>query len=307
MALCLSTSWNAFRYADGKKIIREVKRAGFDEVELSFNLTKEIIEDIAYLVKKKQIKVNSVHNFCPIPDGLERQNALPDCYSVASLDEEKRALAVKYTKVSIDTARNLNAQAVVMHCGRVEIEDRTRELIPIFYSSDGIEDPRIVSIRALMRREREERAHAHLTAVVKSLDELAPYARMRNISLGIENRYYFCEIPSLEETGIILENFKGGPVFYWHDSGHAQLWENLGFLKHKDYLDRYGEYLLGVHLHDIRRDDDHLAPLQGDFDFSLLKAYLKKDTIKTLEAHYPASLQDIMKAKDFLETLYGTN
>src|SRR3989338_3796166 len=117
MELCLSTSWNAFRYTDGKKVIAEVQRLGFRAVELSFNLTKGMVEDIAFLVKKKQIEVNSLHNFCPIPEGVERESGLPDCYSVASLDEHERALAVKYTKVSIDSARDVNAKAVVMHCG----------------------------------------------------------------------------------------------------------------------------------------------------------------------------------------------
>ena len=305
MELCLSTSWNAFRYTDGKKVIAEVQRLGFRAVELSFNLTKGMVEDIAFLVKKKQIEVNSLHNFCPIPEGVERESGLPDCYSVASLDEHERALAVKYTKVSIDSARDVNAKAVVMHCGRVEIADRTRELISIFYSSEGASDPRLKSITELMRREREEKARAHLEAVYKSLDELSPYAQKQQVALGIENRYYFREIPSFEETARLLEHCKGAPVFYWHDTGHAQLWENLGFRKHQEYLDRYGASLIGVHLHDIIKDDDHLAPLRGDFDFKLLAPYLTKDTIKTLEAHYPASSQDIIKAKDFLETLYG--
>ncbi len=307
MGICLSTSWNAFRYNDGRKIIKEVKRLGFDEVELSFNLTKRIVKEIASLVEKRQIKVRSLHNFCPIPEGLERHEALPDCYSVASLDEEKRLLAVKYSKISIETAAMLNAQAVVLHCGRVEIADRTREFIPLFYSCEQADDQRLQSLKELMCRERHEKSEAHFSAVIKSLDELSAYAGKLKIALGIENRYYFREIPSFQETGQLLDRFKGSNVFYWHDTGHAQLWENLGFLKHQDYLDAYGKYLIGVHLHDIKEDDDHLAPLQGDFDFNLLTPYLRQGTIKTLEAHHPASPEDIVKARNFLEKLYGAD
>src|SRR3989338_11544432 len=137
MGLSLSTAWNAFRYNDGEGIVQEIRGLGFEEIELSFNLTKKIVADIARLVKKKQIRVHSLHNFCPIPDGIERREALPDCYSLASSDEEIRALAVKYTKVSIDTACQLNARAVVLHCGRVETGEHTRELISA-YNAGGV-------------------------------------------------------------------------------------------------------------------------------------------------------------------------
>src|SRR3989338_65440 len=306
MGLSLSTAWNAFRYNDGEGIVQEIRGLGFEEIELSFNLTKKIVSDIALLVKKKQIRVHSLHNFCPIPDGIERREALPDCYSLSSSDEEIRALAVKYTKVSIDTARRLNAQAVVLHCGRVEIIDHTRELISL-YTHGGFSVPDFQSLKIRMRKERIEKAEAHFSNALSSLEQLADYAKGMDIALGIENRFYFREIPSFRETGRILEHFRGAPIFYWHDTGHAQLWENLAFIKHKDYLDKYAPYLIGVHLHDIKGTQDHLAPLKGDFDFNALKPYLRNETIKTLEAHYPATAEEITCAKDYLEKLYGPN
>jgi sugar phosphate isomerase/epimerase len=304
MGLCLSTAWNAFRYDNGKEIIREIRELGFTDVELSFDLTKRIVKDIADLVKSGDIKVKSLHNYCPIPDGLERQRAQPDCYSLASLDEEERSRAVQYTKLTIETAISLNASAVILHCGRVEMQDKTRELISL-YEQGQLDEPYARRLKARMRKERQERQGAHMRAALKSLEELTHYARRLSIGLGIENRFYFREIPSFEEIGVIFDSFKDSSVFYWHDTGHAQLWENLGFFKHRDYLDAYSRLLLGVHLHDINGARDHLAPLQGNLDFAWIKPYLRQNTIKTLEAHYPAVSQDIIVARDFLEKLYG--
>lgn len=306
MGLCLSTSWNAFRYNNGLEIIAEIKRLGFAEVELSFDLTKNIVEDIFALSAQGQIKVRSLHNFCPIPDGLERREALPDYYSLASRDEQKRALAVKYAKATIDTALRLNAKAVVLHSGRVEIEDLTRQLIAC-YGDGQIHSPYARRLSSRMRKERKSKEVPYFQAALKSLEELAGYAENMPLTLGIENRFYYREIPSLDEVGKILGYLKGSRISYWHDTGHAQLWENLGVLKHRYYLERYAQYVSGVHLHDIQGTRDHLAPLKGSFDFALLKPYLKKDTIKTIEAHYPASSEDIIAAKDYIEKLYGAN
>ena len=83
MSLLLSTAWNAFRHTNAKKLIFEIKKTGFQEVELSFNLTSSMVRDIAGLVKNKEIRVISLHNFCPIPDGIKRCAALPDYYSMS--------------------------------------------------------------------------------------------------------------------------------------------------------------------------------------------------------------------------------
>ncbi|MFA6129651.1 MAG: sugar phosphate isomerase/epimerase [Candidatus Omnitrophota bacterium] len=303
MTLAISTSWNAYRFNDGEKLLFEISRLGFNAVELSFNLSSEMVEEISALARRLKISIESVHNYCPIPDGLSRQKALPDYYSLASPDEEERALAVKYTKRSIATAAGLGAKVVVLHCGRVEVADYTRKLIDS-YNQGKNNSAEFRELKKKMIRERALESERFLKQALFSIEELNAYAQIKGLLLGIETRFYYREIPNIDEIGIILDKFNNSQVYYWHDTGHAQLMENLGLASHKDFLDRFGRRMIGVHLHDILGCQDHLAPLQGKLDFSMLKPYLKKNTLKVIEAHQPATAEELIKSRNFISRVY---
>jgi len=303
MPLALSTSWNAFRHNRAAGIIREIKAIGFRDIELSFNLTPLMVKEIGGFVEKGQVRVASLHNYCPIPAGLSRARALPDCYSMSSADSAEREKALKYTKATIDAARRLGAETVVLHCGRVEIPDRTRDLISLCRRNRR-NSPAYRFLKKRAIEERKESAEVFLKAALKSLEELERYARKGKIKLGIETRFYYREIPSFEETGFILRLFQDSNIFYWHDCGHAQLMQELGFVAgHRDYLEAYGRRLLGIHLHDIAGCQDHLAPGRGILNFSSFKPYLKKDTLKVIEAHAGAGPEDLKKSVLLLERI----
>ena len=302
--LALSTSWNAFRHDSGRKICDEILSLGIKKLELSFNLTNSVIDEINSFRKNSDIEIVSVHNFCPRPDGLEGKVALPDCFSLASLDSDQRKEAVRLTKKSIDTAKKLGAKTVVIHGGRVEIKDRTNELISIF-ENEGIDSPDYSSLKEELIKERKSLVGPHLDQVLKSFDSLSEHAIEQNILLGIENRYYFREIPTYDEFKIILDKFDGKNIQYWHDVGHGQLWENLGFDEHENYLKDYGNKLIGVHLHDIEDADDHRAPLKGNFNFEMLSPYINTNVTKVIEAHHPATAKDIANAVKYLSKIFN--
>ena len=298
----LSTSWHALQHSRAKDIIKEIKGLGFGQVELNFNLTGAMVEEVVSLKERGLIKVVSVHNFCPIPQGISRKVALPDIFSLAALDERERKKAVHYTKETIDTASRIGAEVVVFHAGKVQIKEHIKTLA-LAYSNGNRQ--RYSRLKSQMLKERETKSKKFFFQVLKSLEQLCSYAGKLKVKLGIENRYYFCEIPSTEEMETILATFPGPPLYYWHDVGHAQLYENLGLIGHKEMLDKFSRRMVGMHLHDIEGIDDHRAPLKGKFDFALLKPYLKKGTLKVLEPHYPATAEEIIRGKKYLEKLFG--
>ena len=303
MTLAISTSWNAYRFDDGEKLLFEISQLGFKAIELSFNLSSEMVDKIADSACKLKISIGSLHNYCPVPDGLNRKEALPDYYSLASLDKEERFLAVKYAKCSIDTASRLGAKVVVLHCGRVEVPDYTRQLINLY--NQGKKDSALsLRLKEKMVRERAFEAEKFLAQALISIEELNAYAQIKGVLLGVETRFYYREIPNINEIAVILDKFRNSQVYYWHDTGHAQLMENLGLARHEDFLKSYGGRLIGVHLHDILGCQDHRAPLQGEIDFTILKPYLKESTLKVIEAHHPATAEELIKSRNFISQIY---
>ena len=119
--------------------------------------------------------------------------------------------------------------------------------------------------------------------------------------VGIENRYYFQEMPDKEEIGIILKQFRGGPIGYWHDTGHAAVFETLGILQHEELLKLYAPHLVGIHLHDALGLDDHNPPGQGEIDFEMVKGYLPEGAIQIMEIQPSARGHEILDGLDFLK------
>ncbi len=278
----LSTVWNVDRWRNAAPLVAEIAGLGFRQLELNFSLPEALVRDIHRQARALGIAITSLHNYCPFPATFKKKDALPDCYSLAATDEEERRQAVFYTKRTIATARQLGARAVVLHCGRVEIPDQTRALIRLRLSKN----PNDTDTFRHAKTERAKKAGLHLGQLFKSLDALLMAAEDNHIILGIENRFYHREIPSLEECGTLLERYKNHPlVGYWHDVGHAFIFEQLGFVSADAWLEAYGERLCGLHLHNIKKMQDHQTPCEGDFDIMSLVPYLKRDVIRVFEAH----------------------
>lgn len=299
----LSTAWNADRWQNGEEIAREIYSLGIRSIELNFSLTRKMVEDIYKVARQKEITITSLHNYCPIPEGLTRLEALPDYFSLSALNEDERKKAVECTKISVDTAKKLKARAVVLHTGRVEMEDRTRALIDLSKKKlNQSEEYRQIFKNFL--RERKEKSADYFAQILKSLTELSAYALKSGIKLGVENRFYYREIPTLEEFTRIFDTLKNDTLIYWHDVGHAYIHEQLGFMKKNALLLGNKNRLGGTHLHNIKEFDDHQAPVDGEFDFNCLRPFVGPRTIKVIEAHSKAAPEAIKRSIAYLTEVF---
>ena len=296
--LGISTCWWHNKSFQGDEIVSDILELGFERVELEYRITNSIYQQMKPQLNKS-LKVLSIHNFFPMPEEHTDKKGSGDLFLLSSTDRDERSAAVKYSTRTIEHASELEARAVVLHLGHVDMPNPVESFRELHLSGEMDQSEGLAFISE-QRRIRENAHRKNLDAVLFSLEKLNREAEQKGVSLGIENRYHFHEIPDFEEIGTILREFEGGSIRYWHDVGHAAVQENLGILRQKDLLDAYSEKMIGMHLHDVRGLDDHLSPGQGEIEYGEIRPFMKPGLIKVLEIHSKVEKKELLEGVRFI-------
>jgi sugar phosphate isomerase/epimerase len=268
-------------------------------LELEYRVSRSNLKEMEPYLRDGRITVTSLHNIFPLPRHIPKSQANGEFVSLSSTDNRERRSAIAYTLKTMEWANKLGAGAVVLHMGRAPM-DGVMGLLIEAYERGLTATKEGKSFIAEHQETRGRLGKALLEASLKSLETLAGEAQKQGILLGVENRYNIQDFPSLEEFQAIFREFTDSPIRYWHDMGHATTQENLGLVAKGELLENFGELLLGVHLHGCRGYHDHYAPGSGEEDYSLLKKFLKPETLRVVETHYRATREELLRGLDFL-------
>ena len=236
--ISFSTCWNSSRHTAGDAMLAEIRnKLGFDVIELGHGIRISLMPGIQKAFDDGLVRFSSLHNFCPLP--VEVMGASPDCYTFSARTANERARAVKQTLQTIDFAERLNAPFVVLHCGRVPIPRVTDPLIELI-KAGKMYSREYVKRKVAAVAKREAAAPGYLANVKECLKPIIEHAAAKNVRLGIEGRRGYEEIPSEREIPPLLDELNSPQVGYWHDIGHIQIKENLGFADHEEWLRAIG-------------------------------------------------------------------
>ena len=280
--LFLSTSFKSQQATNGTAFVERLRKFDIDGIELEYRINDVLFRQLKEALKQSELKVVSIHNYFPIPAGLPHSPGGGDLFLLSHPDKDERQQAIQMTTQSIKHARDLGAKALVLHCGRVEM-DAEFDLLKHYWNNNQIHSDKVQEFIRSKCKERDQLKSKHLESLLLSLDRLIHVAEEQNILLGIENRYHYHELPGLEDFKILFSEFNGGPLGYWHDTGHAHANEILGIIPPGALLETCSDHLIGVHLHDANGLHDHLAPGTGSIDFGNLKPFIKKETLLVVE------------------------
>lgn len=297
--LTVSTSWAARgpRGLDG--VLDQLFEVGATGVELEYRLRERDFHALVQRLRRAGLPVRSVHNYCPHPAAYDALEPSGDLFSLSSLDGRERSLAVAYTRRTLRHAAELGAEAVVLHLGAVQGAEPSTLRAAVDRWGSRAEPTREVLERWTALR--AWRARPHLEALRGALEPLAEEARVLGLRLGLETRVHLHEIPNADELAELLQRF-GGPVGYWHDTGHAEIRARYGRMGQRGWLDRFGEHLVGLHLSDALGWADHRVPGRGTVDFEEVARRLPhRPVVGTLEIDGVASPREVRRGLERLE------
>lgn len=284
-------------------MLREIRELGFEYAELSHGVRQGLVSGVLEAVHAGEIKISSLHNFCPLPLGVN--HASPNLYEFSDERPRERELAIKYTLKTFEFAERVKAGLVVLHLGSMELKDYTDKLTGML-ERDGKRSPKFEKLRAEAAASREAKKHKAVERVYDTLRKILPEAEKRGLKLGIENRQALEEIPVDDDFEWFFREFDSPNVVYWHDVGHAQIKENLGFLHHVQHLAMLAPRLAGFHVHDVVFPaGDHAPPGLGTVNFAALKPLVKPNHIKVFELSPSLPVEVVQRGVAHVKAIWG--
>ncbi len=303
----LSTMWMQNTHQSLAEFFDAAQEIGFETFELNRSVTQALLEDTSL----PPGAIPSVHAPCPT-------NADTEAAQISAIDKEERAVAVEAVAATIRLAEEIGAGAIILHPGGVDVSPELERELRALYDQGHKGSDRYDDLKAELVEARARNAERYLDATRWSLDVLASVADSAGVRIGLENRFFYREIPLPHEVDLILQEL-AGPVGFWFDTGHAYVQEALGFVHHAEWLDGFGEHLVGVHLHDVQvvpqppdadqppaQDAalrDHIIPGTGVVDFPEVLRSTADSVLVTCEFDWYHSPEQVSAGLDHLRQI----
>ena len=287
--------WAKGRFEHMAAFAAKARELGFTHIEANSSISPRMLDELI----QTSLPVSSVHSPCP---AVSSSRGVPVTdLSLSSLDEDERTEAVSFAKSTIDLASGLSANAVVLHMGEVPIDPGLQERLRQLYTEGRAQSEEHSQARQELVYQRISRSPPYLEAATQSLRELSEYGGQKGITLGLETRLNLHEIPNLDEMAELLNEVPGHPVAYWHDVGHAEVQQRLGFDSHEQWLSRFNHRMVGIHLHGVKGISDHQVPQQGDVNWEMVARYLPPGIVKVCEIGEWNDEQQVQGVVSFLQ------
>lgn len=291
----LSTMWAKGRFSNMAGFVAKAKEFGFTHIEANASVSPQMLSELL----KTKVSISSIHSPCP---ATSSSRGTPiSSLSLSSLNESDRMEAVSFTKRTIDLASSVKARAIILHMGEVPVDLSLQDRLYELHEGGYAQSKEYNQVKEELIYQRNFQALHYLDIAKKSLQDISEYSQQKGIILGLETRFHFHEIPNINEMAELLGNVSGNLVGYWHDVGHAEVQQQLGFGLHEEWLSRFRDRMVGIHLHDVLGISDHHAPGKGDINWEMLVKYLPPKIVKVCEIGEWNNEEQIQGVVEFLQ------
>ncbi len=291
LSFAVSTHWNAWRHTDGRALAEEILSAGADRLELGYDLRLDLVPGLQSMIDEQAITIDSVHHICPVPVGVPRGH--PELWTPASPDRDERRQACEYLVKTAEFAASVKAKVVVAHAGNIKMKRLSRECFRMLEENRQF-TPRYEKLKLKLLTSRDKKARKQIEFLHESLDYVLPHYQRLGIHLGLEILPTWEAVPTEVEFEDLFRRYPDTPLRYWHDIGHSQIRENLGFINSQKWLEKLRPHLAGMHIHDVRYPaQDHVTPGRGSVHFERFQSAAVSDIVRVLELAQKAAPEDV--------------
>jgi sugar phosphate isomerase/epimerase len=297
MSLALSTMWWGEGDEPPEVWVERTLALGLSSVELDYRRPPHTLGRLREVMAASGLGASSMHAPFPCPPGEAplRQADL------AADDDMARRHAETLVGRTLEEAASWGISVIVLHAGDIRpLASLSYKLKGLF--SSGAADQDLVPLRNDLKKRRAQEAPRRLEQIRRALARLVPRAQQLGVTIALETRADYHDLPALGEMGALLDEFWPA-VGYWHDIGHAFRQDVLGFCLQEEWLRRYAGRTLGMHLHDSRGLTDHLPPGQGDIPYAQLAPLFPAQARRVLEIQTVHDADKVRAGLSYLQSL----
>jgi sugar phosphate isomerase/epimerase len=218
---------------------------------------------------------------------------------LGSMDEDSRECALNCVRRHIRLAQKYGCPTVIVRGGEVEdkaLHDEADKLVARLLR-EGPSDLLRAEVREVVGRV-EKKGHRQVEHMCRSLHTLI--GEFPETKLAIEPGPSFMDLLNFDAVGWVLDDLTRQGLSYWHDTGHVQLRERAGLATQGQWLEKYGDRMVGVHLQDTAEGQAEMPPGTGEVDFKLVASYVPRDAERVLEINPRHGRAEILGAVQFL-------
>jgi sugar phosphate isomerase/epimerase len=288
-------------------MLEEMAALGFERVELSHGIRITLVPGILKALEAGVVKVGSIHNICPLPTGFFQ--AAPNCYEPSAPEHKERDQWLRHTKRSLDFAGQIGAKVLVCHLGSVRYlwlnpGNRLSAYLDAHPDTQVGTDEAYRALAAKALAKLRAKMGPYWQHTQEGILAVLDHAKSKGVTLGLENRERFEELPiDSDYPGLLSGLPQGAPAGYWHDVGHAHIKESMGLIGHRQQLEDNASRTIGFHLHDVTEKGDHQAVGTGAIDFGMVSSFWRPEHLFVLELGPRISAEDVLRSKERLEAL----
>ncbi len=267
---------------------------GFRRIELGLSDKPVTMNGFEDTRRETGIEVNSIVCGC-----LNPRSEFMSGTRLGSLDEDQRERAINSLRRHSHLAEKYHCPTVILRGCAVESSELVVEAA--HHHSDlvnqGPTEEVVANVQDFVHRAQKgaQRQIEHLCRGIHGLT-----AEFPGLVYALEPGLHFSDILNFEAMGWVLDDLAKQGVRYWHDTGTVHTRQHAGLPGQGQWLESYGDRMVGVHLQGATGTTSMLPPGSGEVDFKLVCDYVPSEADKVIEIDPKHGRTEILGAVRFL-------